>query len=176
MANEVREHDDQGAGADTAGPTHRVLAFDVANDLRRFVVRGDRPMREARRGDTFIAEGKIYRGGTIPAGGTLTAPGPFDPDTSSGAIGLWVCRGIFHRAFAELVAGSAPHVFTTQVLRFNDGSGLVTEGPEGGPVIRALVGGMGMFAGATGSTRERPLGTNVTGLFNLRLTFHFRTR
>jgi hypothetical protein len=175
MANEVTGHDGQGDCAATAGLTHRVLVFDVACDLRRLVVNGDRPMREARRGDSFIAEGQIYRGGTIPGGGTTTAPGPFDPDTSPGSIGSWVCRGVFHRAFAEILAEGAPHAFTTQVLRFNDGSGLVTEGPEGGPVIRALVGGMGTFACATGSTRARPLGTNVTGLFNLRLTFHLRT-
>lgn len=176
MVNEVTGHDDHGDRAATASLTYRVLVFDVACDLRKLVVNGDRPIGEARRGDSFIAEGQIYRGGTIPGGGTMTAPGPFDPDTSPGSIGSWVCGGVFNRAFSEILAEGAPLAFTTQILRFNDGSGLVTEGPEGGPVIRALVGGMGTFACATGSTRARPLGTNVTGLFNLRLTFHLRTR
>ena len=176
MVNDVTQHEDQRDCSNARGATQRVLAFDVANDLRRFIVNGDRPMREARRGDTFIAEGKIYWGGTIPGGGTMTAPGLFNPDTASGAIGWWTCRGVFHCDFAEIVAGVTPHAFATQVLCFNDGTGLITEGPEGGPVVRALVGGMGMFADATGSARERPLGTNATGLFNLRLTFHLRTR
>lgn len=154
----------------------RTLVLDVANDLRRFVVNGSRTLPEARRGDGFITEGKIYPGGTVPPGGTMTSPGPFDPDTAPGAIGLWVCRGTFFVDFAEILNGAEPHVFSTQYHLLNGGNGLVSEGPEGGLVHRSLVGGLGRFVGAAASVVEEPIGTNMTGLFNVRFTFRFETR
>ena len=53
---------------------------------------------------------------------------------------------------------------------FDDGRTLIHDGPEGGPQVRAIIGGMGDFSGASGEVFEEPLGTNSTGLFNIRFT------
>ena len=49
------------------------LIFDVATDARSFRLNRGAQLPEAKRGDSFIVEGKIYPGGTIAAGGTLAA-------------------------------------------------------------------------------------------------------
>ncbi|MFN7999634.1 MAG: hypothetical protein U0X75_01300 [Acidobacteriota bacterium] len=149
------------------------LIFDVATDARSFRLNRGAQLPEAKRGDSFIVEGKIYPGGTIAAGGTLAAPGPFNPITATGSIGKWVLRGTFNYDFGEIIAGAEPAVFGTQYFLFDDGRMLVTEGAHAGltPQLRALVGGGGYFSGASGDVLEQVIGTNVTGLFNQRFTF-----
>src|SRR5690606_19463774 len=93
------------------------------------------------RGDTFIVTGRIYPGGTIPAGGV------FNPDTP-GSIGTWTCRGVYNFDAEEMEAGAEPMVFTTQVFQFDDGTTIVTEGPEGMAThTRAVTGGTGAAVG-----------------------------
>src|SRR5262245_40477822 len=149
------------------------LVFDVATDARSLRINRGAPLPEAKRGDSFIVEGKIYPGGTIAPGGTLAAPGPFNPITAAGSIGKWVLRGAFNYDFGEIIAGAEPAVFGTQYFLFDDGRVLVTEGPHAGltPQLRALAGGGGAFRGAAGDSVEQVIGTNVTGLFNQRFTF-----
>ena len=100
-----------------------------------------------RRGTTFIVSGPIYPAGTLPEGGTPDVPSPVGPDTP-GRIGTWVCRGTFNIDFADILAGAAPHVTSTQFFYFDDGRMLVTDGPEGGMLVqRAVLGGTGGHAG-----------------------------
>jgi hypothetical protein len=66
--------------------------------------------------------------------------------------------------------GREPHLFSTQFHILDDGRTLIHDGPEGGPQVRAIIGGMGDFSGASGEVFEEPLGTNSTGLFNIRFT------
>lgn len=128
------------------------------------------------RGDAFILTGKIYRGGTIPADGVFS---PFTP----GSIGTWTCRGVYNFDLADLLLGKEPAVFTTQTFQFDDGTMIITEGPEGlATHIRAVTGGTGRASGATGQVRQEFLGTNETvdvdgmpGL-NFRFTFDLKNR
>ncbi|MGH9802155.1 MAG: hypothetical protein ACRD82_17470, partial [Blastocatellia bacterium] len=90
------------------------LVFDVATDARTFRINRGAPLPDAKRGDSFIVEGKIYPAGTLPVGGTLLSPGSFNPDTTPGSIGKWVLRGTFNADFAEILGGAEPAVFGTQ--------------------------------------------------------------
>jgi hypothetical protein len=162
----LRDHDDRPL----------TIVFDVASDARTFRLNKSGTLLDARRGDGFIVEGKIYPGGTIPPGGTMENPGPFDPDTAPGSIGKWVCRGTFYVDIGEILAGAEPHVFTTQHHLFNDGKSLVHDGPEGGRQLRAIIGGVGGFSRAAGEVIEEPIGVNKTGLFNSRFTFKIKRR
>lgn len=76
----------------------------------------------------------------------------------------------------EIMAGAPIHVDTTQLYLLRDGT-LVTEGLAGTITVRrAVTGGTGRFAGAVGQVKQEVLGSNSTGLFNIRLTFTFRDR
>ena len=155
--------------------TVQTMTFDVSTDATTFVLNHVNPADSSfQRGDTFIVEGPIYPGGTIPMGGTATSPSPFNPD-QPGAIGKWVCRGTFHLNAAQIGAGGSPFVYSTQYFLFNDGTTLVSEGPEGGATfLRAVIGGWNDGSGASGQHFEIPLGTNRTGLFNLRFQFQLK--
>ena len=154
-----------------------ILVYDVACDARTFRLNKSGTLMDARRGDGFIVQGKIYPGGTIPPGGTMENPGPFDPDTVPGSIGNWVCRGTFNFDIAEILTGARPHLYSTQYHLFDNGAGLVHDGPEGGsPQLRALIGGMRGFAGAAGEVLEEPIGVNSTGLFNIRHSFKIKNQ
>jgi len=154
---------------------NQTMTVDVSTDARTFVLNHVNPADSSfQRGDTFIVEGPIYPGGTIPMGGTADIPSPFSPD-QPGAIGKWVCRGTFHLNSAQIGAGGTPFVYSTQYFLFNDGTVLVSEGPEGGATfLRAVIGGWNGGSGASGQHFEIPLGTNRTGLFNLRFQFQLK--
>ena len=153
----------------------RTLVYDVACDARTFRLNKSGTLMDARRGDGFIVEGKIFPEGTIPPGGTIDNPGTFDPDTAPGSLGTWICRGTFNFDISEILAGANPDLYSTQLHLFDNGRGLVHEGPEGGaPQLRALTGGIGQFSGASGEVLEEPIGVNSTGLFNIRHTFRIK--
>jgi hypothetical protein len=124
------------------------------------------------RGKTFIVSGNIYKGGTLQEGGNFGEPNnPLGPSIGE-AIGKWVCRGTFNFDIGDIANGAAPHVTSTQFFYFDDGTTLVTDGPEGGAVtLRALVGGAGKHASSRGESQETPLGVNDTNLFNVRFRF-----
>jgi hypothetical protein len=117
----------------------RTLVVDVACDATTFRLNKSGTLLDARRGDGFIVEGKIYPGYTISPGGTMENPGQFDPRTAPGSLGQWVCRGAFAFDIGEILQGAEPHLFSTQYHLFSDGRGLVHDGPEGGgKQLRAL--------------------------------------
>jgi hypothetical protein len=123
------------------------------------------------RGDTFILNGYIYPGGTIPA------EGKFNP-TNTGSIGMWTCRGVYNVDLSDLVAGQEPAVYTTQYFHFNDGSMITTEGPEGlAPSRRVVTGGTSAFNGVNGEVLQQFLHFNdtldVDGMAGLNFTFKF---
>ena len=123
------------------------------------------------RGTTFIVSGKVYPGGTIPAGGTPDQPSAFGPD-EPGSIGNFICRATFNYDLAEIMAGAAPHLASSQLFFLDDDAGFATEGMEGGTTtVRAVTGGMGRYATARGEVTQEILGVNPTGLFNSRFTF-----
>src|SRR4030095_10230710 len=100
----------------------KAQVLDVACDARTFRLNKGGTILDALRGDGFIVQGKIYPGNTIPRGGTLETPGPFNPDTAPGAIGTWVCRGTFFYDIVELMSqGKEAHLFSTQLHLLDGG-------------------------------------------------------
>lgn len=148
------------------------FTIDVACDARTYRQNNVNPAASgSHRGDTFIVSGKIYPGGTIPAG-----QGVFSPD-NPGSVGDWTCRGVWLVSSEELANGAAPAFDTSQIYLLPDESKqLFSEGLEGpAPTLRAVIGGTGSMSEATGQVRQELLGTNVTGLFNFRFTFKVNT-
>jgi hypothetical protein len=161
-----RDHDDT-----------QTFVLDVAIDAHTLSLNNDPTAGGIpRRGTTFVVNGKIYPGGTIPSGVT-----GFDPDTAPGSIGTWVCRGVFLADFADIfVNGSAALAFdTTQIfLLSTDENALFTEGFEGNVGVtthRAVTGGTGHYRRVTGTLKQQTIGVNrkgaADGLFDLRFTF-----
>lgn len=147
------------------------FTIDVACDARTYRQNNvDPSVSGSNRGDTFIVQGKIYPGGTIPKGNDV-----FSPD-NPGRIGTWICRGTWMVSSAELASGASPAFDTTQIYLLPDESKqLFSEGLEGPvPTLRAVTGGTGSALGAQGQVRQELLGTNATGLFNLRFSFRLR--
>jgi hypothetical protein len=158
------------ANADSGSPGE--FTIDVACDARTYRQNNVDPAASgSHRGDTFIVSGKIYPGGTIPAG-----QGVFSPD-NPGSVGDWTCRGVWLVSSDELANGTAPAFDTSQIyLLPNETKQLFSEGLEGpAPTLRAVIGGTGSMSEATGQVRQELLGTNVTGLFNFRFTFKVNT-
>jgi hypothetical protein len=154
----------------TQADTARVVVLDVAFDGATFVLNQVAPGAPAiTRGDTFVLNGKVFPGGTIPSGTG------FDPN-SSGSIGNFVCRGTSLFSAAEIEAGAAPFVATAQTFLLDGGSTLIAEGLEAGasPITRAVTGGWGKYSGANGEVTLELLGFNVTGLENYRCTFRLK--
>lgn len=109
------------------------------------------------RGWTFVVSGKVFPEGTF-------AKGPTNPD-SPGSIGTWISRGVFFYDLAEMFKGAAPHAIATHIFLLDDGqnTALVTEGMQGGgKYVRAVVGGSGLYLGASGSVVEEQAGSNET--------------
>ena len=163
-------------GADDGRPfAHDIqanLTLDVAIDATTFKLQRETAVLPTNlmRGDTFITDGLIYPGGTIASGSTAFPPTNVQP------IGKWVCRGVFQIGSAQLAAGGKPHVYSTQYFMLNDGTSIVTDGPEGGgDFMRAIIGGWGSANNNRGDVLESPIGSNSTGLFNLRFTFRIRS-
>jgi hypothetical protein len=162
------------------GPTsakHReriVFTVDVAEDLSKFVSTPVSPSDPfPKRGATFVTEGRIFPGGTIPADGSS-----FDP-SRDGSIGAWTCRGI-HLVGADELPGAPIWVHSAQFFALpDDRRAISTEGLEGSaPIRRPVTGATGSLKGYLGEQRQEFLGFNATGGVNLRVTFvlHKATR
>ena len=152
-------------------PERIEFTIDVAEDMKLFVEPRVPTGSEPLRGSFFVTEGKIFTAGTIPN----TNGEQFDPNTITGSIGTWFCKGTF------LVAGSVfdknrLSVLTDQLFLFpNDQQSIATTGTEGaGFTVRPVVGGTGQYAGYTGEQRQEFLGFNKTGGVNLRVTIKLR--
>ena len=158
----------RGASAPAGRERETVFTIDVACDARTYTQNNvDSSAQGSHRGDTFIVAGEIYPGGTIPAGA-----GVFSPD-NPGSIGKWICRGVWMISSQQRAAGVTPGFDTTQIYLLPDeGNQLFSEGLEGStPTLRAVTGGTGSMRGSSGQVQQELLGTNATGLFNLRFTF-----
>jgi len=157
------------------------FVLDVSEDGATWrSTRGDLShVAEYKRGDTFIVDGSIYPGDTIPSGDNVFGP------NSPGRIGTWVLRGTLIFDFdPDILAGAAPHVVATQTYllpehfeitdRYNTTTTLGSDGLEGGVTTQLIIlGGTGSCSGARGEVTQATLGSNSTGLFNLRFAFKF---
>lgn len=144
------------------------ITWDVAIDCRTWRFNGGISFQDFGRGDSFIANGKMFPAKTLPDG--VQSNDPNDP----GSIGTWVERGTMAATLTEIVAGTRPAFFGTWFHFLDDGPGLVADGPHPDTGPMAVIGGMGAFSGASGELSAEILGTNITGCPNLRLTIHLR--
>ncbi len=117
-----------------------------------------------------------YPGGTLHSGTQNNSPD--DP----GSIGEWRSRATLLANWNDntnLFDGS-PIAFATMLYSLNNGrDSLVSEGlvlNVGLSVKRAVIGGTGSFAAASGEVRHQNLGTNATTCFNYRFTFKLSER
>lgn len=150
----------------------QTVVYDVACDGSTFVLNRQNTASSAiKRGDTFVLNGKIYPGNTIPTGGTRTAPSSFGPE-SAGSIGTWFCKGTFLVGAAKFDAEKIQRV-TTHYFTLNDKNRLITEGFEGSVnITRIVLGGIGQYAASRGLVTMERLGVNATESYNLRFTFN----
>ena len=165
-------HGDKGKHSDARWKT---IVIDMAEDARTAVPPIGGPL--PKRGDTFIINGKLYPGGTLPAGDGL------DIDTLTGSIGIFVTRGTFNFDFSQFLAtGAHPLLSSTEYYLFtstgvSDGEdALMSEGPECCPTThRVVLGGTGRYRGVIGEVQQEILGMNSSSFFNFRFTFTIRS-
>jgi hypothetical protein len=151
-----------------------VLRFDVAEDMSRFAFSAS-PVHEdgmPAHGNAFITQGYIYPYGTLSEGNGVNPDGT--PEFPELVLGEWTCRGWFVGEGAHATSGA--WVITTQLYVFGDGqldaAVLVSDGYEladvGVPGPRAITGGTGPFAAASGDGQQTFLGFNASEGVNLR--------
>ncbi|SFH46350.1 hypothetical protein SAMN04488020_11553 [Palleronia marisminoris] len=155
-----------------AGGAH--TAFDVAEDLSRFVY-GDAPVFEdgmPAYGNAFVTQGYVYPAGTLDGGVEGTNPDgtPAFPDK---VIGTWTCDGYYVGDGFRTVAGTV--VVTRQIIVFDGGELLITQGPELAEtdveIVRAVTGGTGDYADAPAEIRQTLLG--MSDGYGVRLQMEF---
>lgn len=146
-------------------------AFDVAEDLSRFVFPPNAPMHEDGMpdyGTPFITQGYIYPAGTLDGGveGTLEDGSPAFPDL---VIGVWTCDGYLVGDGMHTETGDL--VISRQIYQFESGDILVSHGSElvdaGVPVTRAITGGTGDYVDVGAEITQVMLG--MTDGYGVRL-------
>ena len=144
--------------------------FDIACDCRTGAI-----LDGGVRGGPFIIQGKMFPAGTLPSG--TASNDPTQPVNGVAAIGDWICRGQAASSPALPPAyASTPAEFFTQYFILKNGT-ITTEcyeGSAGHAGQCAVTGGVNGFSGASGDTVTQPLGTNITGCPNFRVTFRFQ--
>jgi hypothetical protein len=157
-----------------------VLRFDVAEDGSRFNWSGDPELRDGMPvGSTpYVAQGYIYPEGTLTdTNGVLEDGSPEFPDK---VLGQWSCWG--WRLAPSAHADTAPWL-TTHLFNFGSGWGEATVVSEGYSVDdlgvaleRAISGGTGEYAGASGVQLETNLGFNASRGGNFRFELRLDTQ
>jgi len=131
-------------------------------------------------GDTFIQDGSIFPGGTIPMGKTN-----FDPN-APGAIGQYRARGTFTTDLANFLLAAAHDkraapdmAFASEMFSLSsDKSIILTDGTWPNAYFsatRVVLGGTGSFRDVVGEVHEENIGENKHGFCNFRVTFKIRT-
>ena len=150
------------AAADT-----QTVIFDIALDGNSMAGVGLPSNGPPQRGNTFIINGKLFPYGTLYTGSQQNNP------NAANNIGDFYCRATVANNIPA--APALPELFNTQIFRFNSQDQLITEGIEsaapGTIWTRAVIGGTGIYLGASGSENIQVLGTNASGGFNERVVF-----
>jgi hypothetical protein len=149
-------------------------AFDVAEDLSRFVY-DKAPVFDdgmPAYGNAFVTQGYVYPAGTLDGGveGTTPDGSPAFPDK---VIGTWTCDGYYVGDGFRTETGTV--VVTRQVIVFDDGDLLITQGPELAEtdiaIVRAVTGGTGDYAAAPAEIHQTLLG--MSDGYGVRLQMEF---
>lgn len=154
-----------------------VETIEIAEDGNRFLF-DDAPVFDdgmPAGGNAFVTQGYIYEPGTLADGGGVNPDG--SPTHPEAVIGTWTCEGFLIGDGAHAESGA--WVVTTQIFDFEDFDGqdtVVTHGIEladiGVEVNRAIVGGTGEHAGASGVQSQTLEGFNDSMGVNLTVTLH----
>lgn len=161
----------------SAASAEQLAAFDVAEDLSKFTY-ADSPVFDdgmPAYGNVFVTQGYIYPAGTLDGGveGTLADGSPAWPDK---VLGVWTCDGVFVGEGMRTEAGTI--LISRQVFEFNDGSVIVTQGPEkidfDTPFDRVITGGTGDYAELDGTMEQTLLG--MTDGYGVRLQLEIEDR
>jgi hypothetical protein len=144
------------------------LTVEVAEIGSRYVL--DLGQTQPVRGTTFVTEGYLYANGTLTCaegacdGVVYDAEGNPAPEFPDQVVGTWTCYGTFT---GDATTTSGPLLVSTQYYDLGDGPGadmIVTSGWEladvGVPVSRAIIGGTGDHASASGIQTQTLLGIN----------------
>ncbi len=137
-------------------------------------------------GASFVVQGVIYPGGTLPSSGSGLLPDG-SPEFPDSVIGKWTCRGWFigdstDDARGGILTPTGPFVATTQIYDLDTETPgermIISDGVElidlNVPFKRPITGGTGIYRKARGEVTQTAIGANQTGLFNF--TFDFRLR
>jgi hypothetical protein len=154
-----------------------VLRFDVAENGALFTWSGTPELVDGfpTVGTAYVTQGYIYPAGTLDASnGVLEDGSPEFPDQ---VIGHWSCYGWWLGDAAH--AATSPPWLNTHLFNFGPawcGAMLTSEGYSiddlDVPLERALTGGSGQFANASGVQVETNLGFNASGGMNFRYEIH----
>ena len=148
------------------------MRFDVAEDHTRFVF-ASAPVHDdglPAFGNAFVTQGYVYEDGTLDGGHEGVNPdgSPVFPDK---VIGTWTCDGWYVGDGFHTKEGTI--LISRQVFEFDDGSILISQGPESVdeniPLPRAITGGTGDFAGIGNEMSQVLLG--MSDGFGVRLQF-----
>ncbi len=159
-----------GAYAVLAQPDDTVMRFQVAEDGNRFVFGKEQlfPDGMPAYGSPFVTQGYLYPEGTLNGTNGVLPNGEAEfPDL---VIGTWTCYGYMIGEGAHATTGE--WVVSTQIYKFNNGDTVVSNGFEIAdldmPVSRAITGGTGEFASASGEQVQvlhgftEAMGVNLT--------------
>lgn len=146
--------------------------FDVAEDLSRFIFASSPVHADGMPafGNPFVTQGYIYPAGTLNGGveGTNADGTPVWPEL---VLGTWTCDGYFVGDGGYTTTGNM--VITRQVFQFNDGSLIITQGPELADthvaIERPITGATGDYLNA-GEVMEQTL-LGMTDGYGVRLQF-----
>lgn len=148
------------------------MRFDVAEDHTRFVF-ASAPVHDDGMpafGNAFVTQGYVYEEGTLDGGHEGVNPdgSPAFPDK---VIGIWTCDGWYVGDGFHTKKGTI--LISRQVFEFEDGSILISQGPESVDeniaLPRAITGGTGDFAAIGEEMSQTLLG--MSDGFGVRLQF-----
>ena len=150
-----------GVGACDAYADEALIRFDVAEDHTRFSFAAE-PVHESgmpAHGNPFVTQGYIYPAGTLTGNvtGVLEDGSPAYPDK---VLGTWTCDGWFVGEGGDATTGV--WLVSRQIMHFNDGDVLITQGTEladaGIANARPITGATGDYAGIEGEMLQTLIG------------------
>ncbi len=152
----------------------RILEFDVAEDMNRFIFDQDVAYEDGMPADgsSFITRGYLYEPGTLTDSNGVNPDG--SPEFPDKVIGEWICQGYMINDAGHATGGV--WVFSTQFFQLGSEPGaqtIVTQGYELADtdvaIARAITGGTGEFKLARGESSQTLLGLNASEGVNLRV-------
>lgn len=148
------------------------MRFDVAEDHTRFIF-ASTPVHDDGMpafGNAFVTQGYVYEDGTLTGGHEGVNPDG-SPVFPNKVIGTWTCDGWYVGDGFHTKEGTI--LISRQVFEFEDGSILISQGPESVdenvPLPRAITGGTGEYAGVGEEMSQTLLGMSEG--FGVRLQF-----